>query len=357
MPPLPEVPFPSSLPSPGHTHLTSHPFPPSLSLLDTYSQYSSRQAHVEMVYNMLVANNSYVQSHKELFPLLDKYTFEAFEWAFTVIESRSFNRVLGGDQDELVLVPIADLVFADMSRKRNTWSFGPDEGAFFHAAHDIKEGSEVVVDLGLYTNIELIGRYNVALANFEDDSFDLLLPGISKSLNMAKEKKRMLKSLGFPLDRVPFRFTRDKFSTKLVQFLRIMHLNQKEYELISKGPANAHKSVISKRNEKKVLNSILQLTEYHLGQYNENLTSDMKALKTELSYATRQILTARAELKKTLLLNKLNAKYRLSRDAYAKKYVLITKGMDQWNTPTEPETTSVPEEVPVQTETINKDEL
>jgi len=260
----------------------------------------------------------------------DKYTFEHWEWAFTMLFSRAIRLRSLKEGEKLAMVPYADLInhspfsgaYID-ARESGDWIFKDgNEEVILYADRGYRKMEQVYISYGPKSNADLLLLYGFALERNPFNSVDVTVsigantqqtaaPKESGDANaaqlyndpMAEEKMEFLDRVGRS-DTVDFPCYADRYPIEMLEYLRLMQMTPED----TRGkPLSAfdYSRTISAANEAAVLTSIIsavktQLRKFPTTEEQDALLIQDKGMFRLFSYNQRMAVRHRRNEKRLL---------------------------------------------------------
>lgn len=255
----------------------------------------------------------------------EKYTYENWIWAFTMLFSRAIRLRSLQDGEALSLVPYADLInhspfsqaYID-AREGGDWLFSSgEEEVILYADRGYRRMEQIYISYGPKSNAELLLLYGFAVERNPFNSVDVTVSiaprteSFVKELNdenipvdpLAEEKVEFLKSVGRE-SMVDFPCYADRYPVELLEFLRLMQMTPDD----TRGkPLREfdYSRTISSANEASVLTSVIEAVRRQLSNYPNTEEEDAALIKDKgmfrlLSYNQRMAIRHRRNEKRLL---------------------------------------------------------
>lgn len=255
----------------------------------------------------------------------DKFTFEHWQWAFTMLFSRAIRLRSLKQGETLALVPYADLInhspfsqaYID-ARESGDWVFkSGEEEVILYADRGYRRMEQVYISYGPKSNAELLLLYGFAVERNPFNSVDVTVSiaprtaSFVKELNddnvpvdpLADEKVAFLESVGRDKT-VDFPCYADRYPVEMLEFLRLMQMTPDD----TRGKALSefdYSRTISSANEAAVLTSVIEAVKRQLGMYPQKEDEDAEIIKDKslfrlLSYNQRMAVRHRRNEKRLL---------------------------------------------------------
>ena len=253
----------------------------------------------------------------------EHYTFENWEWAFTMLFSRAIrlrNLQVG---ERLAMVPYADLInhsafsqaFID-ARESGDWLFKDgEEEVILYADRGYRQMEQVYISYGQKSNAELLLLYGFALERNPYNSVDVTVSIAPRTRQIAEanegveedpladEKLEFLSSVGRD-QTVDFPCYADRYPVELLEYLRLMMMTPED----TRGKPLSdfdYSRTISSANEASVLRSVVAAVEYQLGLFPQTEEDDAAIIKDKgmfrlFSYNQRMAVRHRRNEKRLL---------------------------------------------------------
>jgi len=257
----------------------------------------------------------------------DKFTYEAWEWAFTMLFSRAIRLRNLRTGEALAMVPYADLInhspfsgaYVD-ARETGDWLFKTgEEEVILYADRGYRKMEQVYISYGPKSNAELLLLYGFALERNPYNSVDVTVsikPRTREALEklgsaadgieedpLADEKIAFLERSGTD-DTVDFPCYADRYPVEMLEYLRLMQMTPED----TRGKPLSefdYTRTISAANEAAVLTSVVQAIKRQIGNYPNDDEDDAALIKDRglfrlLSYNQRMAVRHRRNEKRLL---------------------------------------------------------
>jgi Rubisco LSMT substrate-binding/SET domain len=258
----------------------------------------------------------------------DKFTFENWQWAFTMLFSRAIRLRSLKQGETLALVPYADLInhspfsqaYID-AREAGDWIFkNGEEEVILFADRAYRRMEQVYISYGPKSNAELLLLYGFAVERNPFNSVDVTVSiapktaafveklqaanGVETVVDpLAEEKIAFLESVGRDKT-VDFPCYADRYPVEMLEYLRLMQMTVED----TRGrPLSEfdYSRTISSANEAAVLTSVIAAVERQLSKYPETEEEDAEIIKDKalfrlLSYNQRMAVRHRRNEKRLL---------------------------------------------------------
>ncbi|KAL3930797.1 MAG: hypothetical protein SGBAC_011606 [Bacillariaceae sp.] len=255
----------------------------------------------------------------------DKYTYENWVWAFTMLFSRAIRLRSLKEGEALALVPYADLInhspfsqaYID-AREGGDWLFSSgEEEVILYADRGYRRMEQIYISYGPKSNAELLLLYGFAVERNPFNSVDVTVAIAPRTESFVKE----LKDESIPIDplaeekieflasvgresMVDFPCYADRYPVELLEFLRLMQMTPED----TRGrPLNEfdYSRTISAANEASVLRSVIEAVTRQLSNYPNTEDDDAALIKDKamfrlLSYNQRMAIRHRRNEKRLL---------------------------------------------------------
>ena len=255
----------------------------------------------------------------------EKYTYERWIWAFTMLFSRAIRLRNMKQGETLALVPYADLInhspfsqaYID-ARASGDWLFKDgDEEVILYADRAYRRMDQIYISYGPKSNAELLLLYGFAVERNPYNSVDVTVSiaprtaSFVKELNddsipidpLADEKIAFLESVGRD-NTVDFPCYADRYPVELLEYLRLMQMT---IEDTNGKPLSEfdYSRTISSANEAAVLTSVIDAVQRQLSKYPQTEEEDAEIIKDKnlfrsLSYNQRMAVRHRRNEKRLL---------------------------------------------------------
>jgi len=255
----------------------------------------------------------------------EHFTYENWEWAFTMLFSRAIRLRSLKQGEALAMVPYADLInhspfskaYID-ARQSGDWLFKTgDEEVILYADRGYRRMEQIYISYGPKSNAELLLLYGFAVERNPFNSVDVTVSiaprtaSFVKELNdeniavdpLADEKVAFLESVGRD-NTVDFPCYADRYPVEMLEFLRLMQMTPDD----TRGKPLAefdYSRTISSANEAAVLTSVINAVQRQLGKYPQSEEEDAAIIKDKslfrlLSYNQRMAVRHRRNEKRLL---------------------------------------------------------
>lgn len=298
----------------------------------------SLQMKLKREYEDLVVNFAAAR-FPERFPL-DKFSYENWVWAFTMLFSRAIRLRNLKAGEGLALVPYADLINhspfsgAYVDAREVGWNGlfkQGDEEIILFAERGYRKMEQIYISYGPKSNADLLLLYGFALERNPYNSVDVTVSikprvatvdGDDDDVDpLAEEKIDFLARAGRE-DTVDFPCYADRYPTELLEYLRLMQMTPED----TRGkPLSAfdYSRTISAANEASVLTSIVQAVRYQLTKYENSEEDDAMLIQDKgmfrlFNYNQRMAIRHRR-----------NEKRLLKRTVAALERQIKTRGLDR----------------------------
>jgi hypothetical protein len=285
----------------------------------------SLQMKLQREYDALLGGeDGLCDKYPDAFPK-DKFTYENWIWAFTMLFSRAIRLRSLKEGETLALVPYADLInhspfsqaYID-ARETGDWLFSTgDEEIILYADRSYKKMEQIYISYGPKSNAELLLLYGFAVERNPYNSVDVTVSiaprtaSFVKELNddsipvdpLAEEKVAFLDDVGRE-SIMDFPCYADRYPVELLEFLRLMQMTPED----TRGkPLNEfdYSRTISAGNEAAVLTSVIGAVSRQLSKYPNTEEDDALLIKDKgmfrlLSYNQRMAIRHRRNEKRLL---------------------------------------------------------
>jgi protein-histidine N-methyltransferase len=258
----------------------------------------------------------------------DKFTFENWQWAFTMLFSRAIRLRSLMQGETLAMVPYADLInhspfsqaYID-AREAGDWIFkNGEEEVILFADRAYRRMEQVYISYGPKSNAELLLLYGFAVERNPFNSVDVTVSIAPKTAAfveklqaangaetevdpLADEKIAFLESVGRDKT-VDFPCYADRYPVEMLEFLRLMQMTVDD----TRGKPLSefdYSRTISSANEAAVLTSVIAAVERQLSKYPQTEEEDAEIIKDKalfrlLSYNQRMAVRHRRNEKRLL---------------------------------------------------------
>jgi histone-lysine N-methyltransferase SETD3 len=251
------------------------------------------QGMVELQRKTLADRYAYLCQHV---PGFQRFSFEAFAWAYFAVISRTFSMTQDG---ALVpcLVPLQDMI-NESKFWDSHWSFS-EEGQFFEVktVRAVARGQEFFTSYGDKSNLRLLLQYGFVHEDNEHNEITMLF-GLLPDDPLAAEKQRLL-GLAAPSEQRSFKQALALFSpalTEMFSFLRVIHADAEDLGKLKAAPDPLMRArgMLSMGNEQKLIPTFVAACEERLAGYPTSVEDDDRVLKEEkLSLNARNCILLR----------------------------------------------------------------
>mmetsp|Transcript_4373 Transcript_4373/g.8035 ORF Transcript_4373/g.8035 Transcript_4373/m.8035 type:complete len:573 (+) Transcript_4373:79-1797(+) len=255
----------------------------------------------------------------------EAFTFEHWEWAFTMLFSRAIRLRNLRQGETLALVPYADLInhscfsqaYID-AREAGDWLFKTgEEEVILYADRGYRRMEQIYISYGPKSNAELLLLYGFAVERNPFNSVDVTVSIAPRTESfvkeiadedvavdpLAEEKIEFLSAAGREKT-VDFPCYADRYPIEMLEYLRLMQMTPED----SRGKPLSEFDFtrpISTANEAAVLTSVIQAVKRQLSKYPNSEEDDAtmikdKALFRLLSYNQRMAVRHRRNEKRLL---------------------------------------------------------
>eukprot|EP00581_Thalassiosira_minuscula_P015367 CAMPEP_0183721608 /NCGR_PEP_ID=MMETSP0737-20130205/13829_1 /TAXON_ID=385413 /ORGANISM="Thalassiosira miniscula, Strain CCMP1093" /LENGTH=577 /DNA_ID=CAMNT_0025951645 /DNA_START=79 /DNA_END=1809 /DNA_ORIENTATION=- len=284
----------------------------------------SLQMKLRREYDDLLGNpdNGLIAKFPDRFPA-EHFTFENWEWAFTMLFSRAIRLRNLRVGERLAMVPYADLInhsafsqaFID-ARESGDWLFKDgDEEVILYADRGYRQMEQIYISYGQKSNAELLLLYGFALERNPYNSVDVTVSisprtkavaeaneGVEED-PLAQEKIDFLSSVGRD-ETVDFPCYADRYPVEMLEYLRLMMMTPED----TRGKPLEdfdYSRTISPANEAAVLSSVVAAVNYQLGLFPQTEEEDAAIIKDKgmfrlFSYNQRMAVRHRRNEKRLL---------------------------------------------------------
>jgi Rubisco LSMT substrate-binding/SET domain len=258
------------------------------------------------------------------------YTFEKWEWAFTMLFSRAIRLRSLRRGEALAMVPYADLInhssfsqcYID-ARESGDWLFktGEEEVIIF-ADRGYRRMEQIYISYGPKSNAELLLLYGFAVERNPYNSVDVTVSIAPRTESMlrkiygddinidemyvdplAEEKLQFLESVGRE-NTVDFPCYADRYPVEMLEYLRLMQMTEED----TRGKPLSdfdYSRAISTANEAAVLSSVVDAVKRQLSKYPQSEDDDAAIIKDKklfrlLTYNQRMAVRHRRNEKRLL---------------------------------------------------------
>ena len=274
--------------------------------------------------DLLGGANGLIAKFPKRFPA-DKFTFENWVWAFTMLFSRAIRLRSLKQGEALALVPYADLInhspfsqaYID-ARESGDWLFkNGEEEVILYADRGYRRMEQIYISYGPKSNAELLLLYGFAVERNPYNSVDVTVSiaprtaSFVQELNndsvevdpLADEKMAFLASVGRE-NTVDFPCYADRYPVEMLEYLRLMQMTPDD----TRGKPLAefdYSRTISSANEAAVLSSVVDAVTRQLSKYPQTEDDDAAIIKDKslfrlLSYNQRMAVRHRRNEKRLL---------------------------------------------------------
>ena len=274
--------------------------------------------------DLLGGDNGLIAKFPDRFPV-DKFTYENWVWAFTMLFSRAIRLRSLKQGEALALVPYADLInhspfsqaYID-ARESGDWLFkNGEEEVILYADRGYRRMEQIYISYGPKSNAELLLLYGFAVEKNPYNSVDVTVSIAPRTASFVEElnddnievdpladaKIAFLDSVGRD-NTVDFPCYADRYPVEMLEFLRLMQMTPDD----TRGKTLAdfdYSRTISSANEAVVLTSVIIAVRRQLSKYPQTEDDDAtiikdKALFRLLSYNQRMAVRHRRNEKRLL---------------------------------------------------------
>jgi len=233
-------------------------------------------------------------NYTDLFPNAT-YTLEAYQWASTIVASRSIV-VSSGNVTVPLLVPFVDLAQHDHT-VNSTYEFDDENNFKVVINQQINASDPVKISIGYRSNGQLLLSHGLALDNNDFDQVQLNVQ-VSEDDPFASVKRKILEQSGLGADK-SFVLAKTGISAELLAAMRIQALKPSEFDQYTRAFKG---NPVTLRNELEVYRTLMLACQNLLKRYKTTLQQDQELLKTELSTHVRNAVVTRKGEKETLML-------------------------------------------------------
>lgn len=283
--------------------------------------------------DLLAAEGKLMDTHAKYFPR-EHFTFENWEWAFTMLFSRAIRLRNTKKGEKLALVPYADLInhspysqaYLD-ARESGDWLFKDgNEEVVLYADRSYRKMEQIYISYGPKSNADLLLLYGFALErnpfnsvdvtvsiqsllgttttktdSTDDDEEEDVVSGSSDPL--AEEKMDFLRNVKRDTT-VDFPCYADRYPTEMLEYLRLMMMTPEDTRSRPLKDFD-YTRTISAANEASVLYSVVEAIKRQLGLYPTTEEQDAAIIKDRgmfrlLSYNQRMAVRHRRNEKRLL---------------------------------------------------------
>ncbi|GFH62099.1 hypothetical protein CTEN210_18575 [Chaetoceros tenuissimus] len=294
----------------------------------------SMQMKLKSEYNMLLADEGKLcDQYPDIFPR-DKFTYEAWVWAFTNLFSRAIRLRNMKQGETLAMVPYADLInhspysgaYLD-ARETGDWLFKTGgEEVILYADRGYRRMEQIYISYGPKSNADLLLLYGFALERNPFNSVDVtvsiaprtkeLVQSVLENVKenpefdmnaeidpLAQEKLDFLDRAGRS-NTVDFPCYADRYPTEMLEYLRLMMMTPED--TMGKPLRDFdYTRTISAANEAAVLYSVVEAVKGQLERYPTTEEDDAAIIKDRgmfklLSYNQRMAVRHRRNEKRLL---------------------------------------------------------
>jgi histone-lysine N-methyltransferase SETD3 len=303
----------------------------------------SLQMKLQREYGALLGGeNGLIAKYPDRFPA-DKFTYENWIWAFTMLFSRAIRLRNLRQGESLALVPYADLInhspfsqaYID-AREAGDWIFkNGEEEVILYADRRYRRMEQIYISYGQKSNAELLLLYGFAVERNPFNSVDVTVSinprtaSFIKEFNnddslpvdpLAEEKAAFIEAAGRE-NTVDFPCYADRYPVEMLEYLRLMQMTPED----TRGKPLAefdYSRTISPANEAAVLTSVIDAVRRQLSKYPQTEEEDAALIKDKamfrlLSYNQRMAVRHRR-----------NEKRLLKRTIAALEKQIIVQGLD-----------------------------
>lgn len=280
----------------------------------------SMQMKLRREYNDLLADEGKLcDQYPKYFPR-EHFTFENWQWAFTMLFSRAIRLRNMKQGETLALVPYADLInhspysqaYLD-AREKGDWLFkSGTEEVVLYADRSYRKMEQIYISYGPKSNAELLLLYGFALERNPFNSVDVTVSiksllgdvdGESSDDPLAQEKLDFLRNVKRDTT-VDFPCYADRYPTEMLEYLRLMMMTTEDTRGRSLRDFD-YTRTISAANEASVLYSVVDAITKQLQLYPTTEEEDAAIIKDRalfrmLSYNQRMAVRHRRNEKRLL---------------------------------------------------------
>jgi histone-lysine N-methyltransferase SETD3 len=236
-------------------------------------------------------------------PGFQRFTFEAFTWAYFAVVSRTFTMKHQGTP-VACLVPLVDMI-NESKFWDSRWSWS-DEGQCFEVKtlRAVPQGQEFFTSYGDKSNLRLLFQYGFVHADNVHNEVSVLF-GLRPDDPLAGQKQRLL-GLADPSEQRSFKLELALFSpalTEMFSFLRVVLADTEDFARLKDAPDPLVRArgMLSSGNEQKLIPTFVAACEQRLASYPTSLEEDMRMLQEEkLSLNARSCVVLRQGEKQIL---------------------------------------------------------
>lgn len=256
----------------------------------------------------------------------EHFTYDAWEWAFTMLFSRAIRLRNVKDGETLAMVPYADLInhsafsraYID-ARETGDWLFkNGEEEVILYADRGYRKMEQIYISYGPKSNADLLLLYGFALERNPYNSVDVTVSiaaprSIQKTTSedgsdvvvdpLAEEKLKFLDGSGRSKT-VDFPCYADRYPIEMLQYLRLMMMTDEDVRGKDLSEFDYSKT-ISAANEAAVLYSVIDAVKQQLSLYPNSEEDDAAIIKDKgmfrlFSYKQRMAVRHRRNEKRLL---------------------------------------------------------
>jgi hypothetical protein len=273
----------------------------------------SLQAKLRREYEALLSlKGALCDKFPDRFPR-DKFTFEAWEWAFTMLFSRAIRLRNLREGETLAMVPYADLInhspfsgaYVD-ARETGDWLFKTgEEEVILYADRGYRKMEQIYISYGPKSNADLLLLYGFALERNPYNSVDVTVSinADSDSDPLAADKIAFLDKTGTD-NTVDFPCYADRYPVEMLEYLRLMQMTPEDTRGRPLGEFD-YTRTISAGNEAAVLTSVVDAVRRQVGRYPTTEEQDADVIRDKgmfrlLNYNQRMAVRHRRNEKRLL---------------------------------------------------------
>ena len=222
-------------------------------------------------------------------------------WARLAVITRIFGFDINGEKHD-GLVAMADM----LNHKRpheTSWNFDDSKNSFvITTTKRLLKGAQIFDSYGRKCNSRFFVNYGFALEKNEDNQAALHFTLLPESVDPLRSIKATLVGARPRRFQIPFDH-REEVTTECMAYLRVVHCDQKELDIIrSRGPSDFKQvAPINVRNEASMLQHLAARAKLVLNEFPTTLEEDIKLLKdTSLTMNIRNCIVMRKGEKEVL---------------------------------------------------------
>ena len=230
----------------------------------------------------------------------DVFTYEAWEWAFTMLFSRAIRLRSATGGETLAMVPYADLInhspysaaYVDARKGERPlpWAEREDDDVILYADRAYKKFEQLYISYGQKSNAELLLLYGFALDRNPFNSVALSV-GVSSDDPLYEAKAQFASLAGRTAAATAFPLFLDRFPDELFQFLRMACATEKD--LVAAAAVNAARTGV--RPASSSARALLSDADYSRRLSNDNEIEVLTTIATACDAALDRYPTSEEE--------------------------------------------------------------